>query len=639
MLADFFIKRPVFAIVCSLIILLVGVISIPTLPVAQYPDVSPVQIVVSANYPGASAQVVEETVTIVLEQQINGVEGMRYINSTSSNDGTSTIIVTFKQGYDKDIAAVDVQNRVSITEPRLPEPVRQAGVSVTKQSSNSILGIALYGEKEGEYDDVFISNYADLYVLDRIKRIEGVGALRYYGERRYAVRVWLDPMRLASRNLTAQDVVDALNNQNLQVGVGRIGQPPAPKGQMYQIDLQVRGRLKEPTEFEEIVLKADEKGSLVKIKDVGRVELGAENYNSFARFNNRNAVGYEIYQIPGSNSLAVANAVKAELKQLAKKFPPGLAYGIPYDPTLFVIESRNEVISTLFQSIVLVVIIIFIFLQDWRTSFITAITIPISLIGTFAFIKAFGFSINSLTLFGLILATGMVVDNAIIVVEDVTRLIQDQRMTSRQATATAMHELFGAVIAGSLVLMAVFVPVAFFPGTAGQLYKQIALTIAFSIVISTFLALTLTPALSALMLQQEQKIPRLLGRIFAQINWLIDLMRQGYQQSLIHLTRIKGIVVLLFIACLGLTGWLFLSVPTGFLPEEDQGYSINILQGPEGTSLEYTEQVISQVDQEFLKIPEVASTFSIGGFGLIGGNIANNGRLFMDSRDLAKKAL
>lgn len=623
MFADFFIKRPVFAIVCSLVILLVGAISLPTLPVAQYPDISPVQVVVTANYTGASAQVVEDTVTTVLERQINGVEGMRYMNSTSSNDGTSTITITFKQGYDKDIAAIDVQNRVAIAEPRLPEVVQQTGVTVTKQSSSSILGIGFFSE-EGKYDDNFISNYADLYVLDTLKRLNGVGAIRIYGERLYAMRLWLAPNRLASRGLTAQDVVDALNRQNSQVGAGRIGQPPAMDEQMYQIDLQVQGRLKEATEFEDLILKTGADGALVKLKDVGRAELGAESYTSFARHNSRNAVGYEIYRTPGSNALETVKAVKAELMRLAEDFPLGLKYEIPYDPTLFVIESRKEVVKTLFEAIAIVVLVIFIFLQDWRTTLIPAITIPVSLIGTFAFVKVFEFSLNSLTLFGLTLATGLVVDDAIVVVEDIVRLLEEKGVKPRQAATEAMHELFGAVIAMSLVLMAVFIPVAFFPGTTGQLYKQFALTIAFSIALSTFLALTLTPALCALLLRQGQQPRGWLGWGFARINWLVDLMRRGYRQSLTQLTRFKGIVILLFSVCLGLTGWLYQSVPTGFLPEEDQGYSINIVQGPEGASLEYTDRVISQVDRGLLKLPEVASTFSIGGFSS-GGNIANSG--------------
>ncbi|RAM52106.1 MAG: hydrophobe/amphiphile efflux-1 family RND transporter [Hapalosiphonaceae cyanobacterium JJU2] len=626
MFVDFFIRRPVFAIVCSLVIVLLGTVSIPTLPIEQYPDISPVQIVVSANYIGASAEVVEETVTSVLERQINGVEGMKYMTSTSVNDGSSTIKVIFKQGYDKDNAVVNVQNRVKIAEPQLPDAVQQTGVSITKQSNSSVLAVALYSEND-VYDDTFLSNYADLYILDILKRIEGVADIRVYGERRYAMRLWLDPNRLASRGLTAQDVIDALKKQNLQVSVGRIGQPPAFDGQKYQIDILAQGRLKKATQFENIVLKRGLDGTLIKLKDVGRAELGSENYSSFARYSGRNAVAFEVLQLPGSNALSIAKAVKNEIVQLAKSFPSGMKYEIPYDPTIFVVESGKEVVKTLLESIILVIIVIFIFLQSWQTTLIPAITIPVSLIGTFAFVKVFGFSLNSLTLFGLTLATGMVVDDAIVVVENVTTLIQTQGMKPRHATSAAMTELTGALIATSLVLMAVFIPVAFFPGSAGMLYKQFALTIAFSIAISTFNALTLTPALSALLLQGQQ--PKgWLGLIFERTNCIFDLTREGYQRLLLRVTRFKEIVLALFIASLGLTSWLYLHVPTAFLPDEDQGFLINLVQGPEGASLEYTSQVFNQVDKEVLKLPEVQGTFSLGGSSF-SGSTANNGIAFV----------
>ncbi|HEY9710128.1 MAG TPA: efflux RND transporter permease subunit, partial [Oculatellaceae cyanobacterium] len=563
MFADFFIKRPVFSSVCALIILLVGAISIPTLPIAQYPDISPTQINVTSNYSGASAEIVENAVTTLLERQINGVEGMKYMTSSSSNDGTSSITVTFDPSRNKDIAAVDVQNRVSIAQPQLPQSVQQTGVRVSKQSSNILLAIGLFA-KNKEYDNLFLSNYADLYLTDALKRLKGVGDVRIFGERKYSMRLWLDPNRLASRSLTAQDVVNALREQNLQVGAGAIGQQPSPDGQMFQIDLRAISRLKEASEFEEIVLKTGADGSLVKLKDVGRAELGAENYSSFLRFRGNDAVGLGIFQLPGSNALDVARQVKAEMERLKKTFPPGLEYRVAFDTTLYVEQSLQEVVQTLFESVLLVILVIFVFLQDWRTTLIPAVTIPISLVGTFAFIKAFGFSINSLSLFGLTLATGLVVDDAIIVVEDIARLIQEKGMSPREAAAEAMHELFGAVIATSLVLMAVFVPVAFFPGTTGQLYKQFALTIAFSVTISTFNAVTLTPALSALLLRPGQRPPGWLGWIFDRINGGIDRTRRGYQRSLNVLARVKGIVIGLFIVSLGLTGWLYLSVPQAF---------------------------------------------------------------------------
>lgn len=623
MFSDTFIKRPVLSIVCAILILLVGAIAIPTLPVEQYPDISPVQVVVTGSYIGASAQVVEETVTSVLERQINGVKGMRYLTSSSANDGTSTITVTFEQGYDQDIAAVDVQNRASIAEPQLPEDVRRVGVVVRKQSASTVVGMAVFSE-DGRYDGEFISNYADIYILDTLKRIKGVGDIFVNGERRYAMRLWLDPNRLASRRLTAQDVTNALSEQNLQLGIGRIGQAPTPDGQMYQIDLQAVGRLKDPEEFNNLILQSQPDGTIVKLQDVGHAELGAENYNTFARWSRKDAVGYRVVQLPGSNALETANAVKAEMARLVKSFPPGLKYEIPYDPTLFVVESRKEVLKTLYEAILLVVIVIFVFLQDWRATLIPLITIPVSLIGTFAFIKAFGFSMNSLTLFGITLATGLVVDDAIIVVEDVSRLIQQEQVEPRKAAFEAMHELFGALIATSLVLMAVFVPVAFFPGTTGQLYKQFAMTIAFAIGLSTFLALTVTPALSAVLLRQQAASPGgILSKPFTWFNQGFDWLRRRYRSTLTLLNRLKYVVVAAYVASLGLTVWFYVHVPTGFLPEEDQGLLINIVQAPDGSSLNFTTDVIKQLEDVMLKFPDVAGTFTLGGLGT-SGNTSNS---------------
>jgi HAE1 family hydrophobic/amphiphilic exporter-1 len=623
MFSETFIKRPVLSIVCALLLLLVGAIAIPTLAVEQYPDISPVQVVVTSSYIGASAQVVEETVTSVLERQINGVKGMRYLTSSSANDGTSTITVTFEQGYDQDIAAVDVQNRASIAEPQLPEDVRRVGVVVRKQSAATVVGMAVFSEN-GRYDGGFISNYADIYILDTLKRIKGVGDIFVNGERRYAMRLWLDPNRLASRNLTAQDVANAINEQNLQLGIGRLGQAPTPDGQMYQIDLQAVGRLKDPQEFNDLILQSQPDGTIVKLQDVGHAELGAENYNTFARWSRKDAVGYRVVQLPGSNALETANAIKAEMARLAKSFPPGLKYEIPYDPTLFVVESRKEVLKTLYEAIFLVIIVIFVFLQNWRATLIPLVTIPVSLIGTFAFIKAFEFSMNSLTLFGITLATGLVVDDAIIVVEDVSRLIQQEAVEPRKAASEAMHELFGALIATSLVLMAVFVPVAFFPGTTGQLYKQFALTITFAIGLSTFLALTLTPALSALLLRSQ--LPAAGGLLSTPFTWFnqgFDWTRRRYRAALTWLNRLKYVVVALYVASLGLTVWFYVHVPTGFLPEEDQGLLINIVQAPDGSSLNYTTDVIKQLEDVMLKVPDVAGTFTLGGLGN-SGNTSNS---------------
>lgn len=628
MFVEYFIKRPVFTTVCSLLVLLVGAVSIPTLPITQYPDITPTQVQVTANYNGADAKTVEEAVTTILEEEINGVEGMRYMSSTSSNNGTSTITVTFESSRNEDIAAVDVQNRISVAEARLPEPVRQTGVSVTKQSSSILLGMSVYSEN-GEYDNIFLSNYADLYLVDALQRVEGVSNVQIFGERTYAMRIWLNPNRLASRNLTPQDVANALREQNIQVGVGQIGQQPAPEGQRYQIGVQAENsRLSDASEFEELVLASADDGSLIQLKDVGRAELGAENYGSFLRFRGNEAVGLGISQSPGSNALEVAQGVKDTMEELSNEFPSGMQYGIGFDTTDFVEQSMKSVVWTLVQAIALVILVIFIFLQDWRTTLIPAITIPLSLIGTFVFIKIFDFSINSLTLFGLILATGMVVDDAIVVVENIGKKIQDDGMRPLRAAIDAMRELSGAVIATSLVLMAVFIPVAFFPGTTGALYRQFALTIAFAIGVSTFNAVTLTPTLSALMLRQKPESTGLLGLFFGGFNRFLDWLRNRYQQILGFLARLKPVVLGVFAFLMALTVWVYNSVPSAFLPQEDQGYFITIIQAPQGVSLEYTSDVMRQVEEIIQPLPAVRATFAVGGFSLGGGNTANSGAVF-----------
>ncbi|MBD0334076.1 MAG: efflux RND transporter permease subunit [Cyanobacteria bacterium Co-bin13] len=626
MFAELFIKRPVVATVCAFIILLLGAIVIPTLPIAQYPEIAPPQVSVTANYTGASADVVESSVTNLLEREINGIEGVRYISSSSSNSGLSTINVTFEPGRDIDLAAIDVQNQLSVAEAQLPEPVQRTGVTVTKQSSGFLLAIGLFSDSN-QYTPLFLSNYADLYIVDALRRLNGVGDVQVFGERRYAMRLWIDPERLASRGLTTQDVVSALNEQNLQVGAGRLGQTPNATDQEYQLDLEAVSRLTDASQFEQIVLKTEDDGTLVQFRDVGRVELGAQDYSTVLRFRANDAVGLGISQLPGSNALEVARAVKAELARLSDQFPTGMQYQIAFDTTLFVEESMQEVVKTLIAAIALVVLVIFVFLQDWRTTLIPAITIPTSLIGTFIFVKLFGFSINTLTLFGLTLATGMVVDDAIIVVENISRLINTRDLSPRQAAIDSMRELTGAVVATSLVLMAVFIPVAFFPGTTGALYQQFALTIAFSITVSTFLALTLTPSLAALLLRRNVRPPGVLSGFFNGFNRFLDGSQRRYQRSLNVLTRFKAVVIGLFILALGLTGLLFTRVPAGFLPEEDQGYFITLIQGPEGVSLNYTDKVIAQVEQQILQVPEVIGTFAVAGFSFTGSS-ANNGIIF-----------
>ncbi len=626
MFVNFFIKRPVFTAVTALIILLVGLISIPLLPVAQFPDISPTQVSVRSIYTGADAETVEKNVTSILEREINGLEGLRYMTSSSTNNGASSITVTFNANRDKDIAAVDVQNRVSLAEPQLPEAVQQTGITVSKESNNILLAMSLFSEDD-TYDNIFLSNYADLYLVDALRRVKGVGNVVIFGERTYAVRLWLNPQRMASRAITPQDVVNALREQNVQVGAGQLGRPPVDPNQQYQIDLRAIGRFQTVEDFNDLVVKTGPQGELVKFSDIGRVELGAENYNTFLRYRGQEAVGLGIFQLPGSNALEVAHGVKKAMAELATQFPPGMNYGIGFDTTEFVEESLSEVVWTLIQAVGLVVLVIFIFLQDWRTTVIPVVTIPVSLVGTFVFVKLFGFSINSLTLFGLTLATGMVVDDAIVVVEDIAHKIQALGMPPVRAAIAAMQELTGAVIATSLVLMAVFVPVAFFPGTTGALYRQFALTIAFAIAVSTFNALTLTPTLSGLLLRPHTPVGGWLGACFQVVNWMLDQVRVAYRRSLERLNSVKPLILGIFVALLVFTAWLYRTVPSAFLPEEDQGYFITLVQAPEGVSLNYTRAVIERVEKEILALPGVRATFAVGGFGF-GNDTVNNGVIF-----------
>lgn len=632
---DFFIKRPVFATVCALVILLVGIICLLTLPVARFPDISPTTIEVQATYSGASAEVVENAVTNILERQINGVEGLRYLTSSSSNNGTSTISAVFDASRNKDIAAVDIQNQVSIVESQLPQEVQQSGISVTKQSNNFLLGIALYSD-DNRYDNVFLSNYADRYLVDNLKRIKGVSNIQIFGERRYAMRLWLDANRLASRGLTTQDVVDALSKQNRQVGAGKIGGEPAIEGQQYQLDLRAVSQLTTPEEFNNLLLKTDENGAIIRLKDVGRAELGAQDYNTFLRYRGQDAIGMGVLQLTGSNALDVAHKVKEEMNKIALSFPPGLKYTIAFDTTQFVEESLAEVVNTIIMSVVLVVLVILLFLQNWRTTLIPSLTIPLALIGTFAFVKLFDFSVNTLTLFGLTLATGMVVDDAIIVVEQISRYIEERNMSPQEAATEAMRELFSAVIATSLVLMAVFVPVAFFPGTTGALYQQFALTIAFSITISTFLAVTLTPSLCALILRKGQGFPGWIGVMFRRFDNFLEEVRRQYRRSLLGLVQIKRLMVGIFIILLGVTAWLYLKVPTAFLPDEDQGYFLTIIKAPDGVSLQYTNDVMRKVETAILEEPEIDGTFAIAGFSVTGSS-ANDAVIFSPLKPFSER--
>jgi hydrophobic/amphiphilic exporter-1 (mainly G- bacteria), HAE1 family len=628
MFVDTFIRRPILASVCSLVIILAGAISITSLPVAQFPQLAPPTVAVGAFYQGASAEVVESAVTTPIEQAINGIEGMQYMTSSSGSNGTSTVTVTFDVNRDIDIAAVDVQNRVSQVEGRLPNDVKTVGITVTKSGNNFILAAGVYADNN-QYDPLFISNYLDRFVKDDLQRVPGVGNITIFGERKYAMRLWLDPDRLAGRGITANDVVNALREQNVQVAAGQIGAEPSFAQQQYQISVRAVGRLTEPSEFDDIILKRNDDGTLVRLKDVGRSELGAESYTTDLRYKGRDAVGLGITQLPQANALQVYKDVSAELNLLAKQFPPGLKIELAFDTTKVVSESINEVVITLLEAIGLVIVVMFLFLQNWRTTLIPAITIPVSLIGTFAFVKLFNFSINTLTLFGITLATGLVVDDAIVVIENIERHIHEKHQPAREAASAAMGEVTGAVIATALVLGAVFVPVAFFPGTTGRLYQQFALTIAFSMAISAFNALTLTPALAGLLLARTEK-PK--GIFFRGVNRVIESGTSAVVAGLQGLIRMRALVALVFVALLGATYFVYNHVPTGFVPDEDQGYIFILIQAPQGASLDYTMGVEKEVEQVLGKVPEIEHVFGVGGFSFSGAG-PNQGVLFCMLKD------
>jgi hydrophobic/amphiphilic exporter-1 (mainly G- bacteria), HAE1 family len=632
MFVDFFIRRPVFSTVCSLMIILAGAVVIPSLPIAQFPTLAPPQVSVNSFYVGASAQTVESAVTTPLEQQINGAQGMKYIESSSGNDGSSGIVATFELDRDPDLAAVDIQNRVNTAQGRLPNAVKATGISILKASNNFVFGAAVYSP-DGRYDPLFISNYLDVYVKDSLKRVKGVADVIIFGERKYSMRLWLDPVRMASRGLTAGDVVAALQEQNVEVAAGQVGQPPSKPSQEYQISVRAIGRLSEASQFDNIILKTNNDGTLVRVKEVGHAELGAEDYSSDLQFNGKESLGIGITQLSSANALQVDRDAIRELDRLSKRFPPGMKYQLAFDTTDAVGESIRDVLTTLLQAIVLVVLVIFIFLQDWRTTIIPAVTIPVSLVGTFAFVKLLGFSINTLTLFGITLATGLVVDDAIVVIENIERHIQEGQRDAHRASSEAMGEVAGAVIATSLVLVAVFVPVAFFPGTTGILFRQFALTIAFSISISAFNALTLTPSLSALLLGRTREEKNF---FFRAVDRVIAKVTEGYRRALHAFLEYRWVAVILFFAGLSATYFVFQRVPRGFVPNEDQGYFIIAVQAPSGASLNYTKRIGQQITKILDKVPESEGTFAVSGFSF-GGNAPNRGLTFVPLKPYSQR--
>ena len=623
MVTDVFIKRPVLATVCSVLITLAGAISIPTLPIGRYPELAPPTVTVGAFYTGANAQAVESAVTTPLESVINGVEGMLYMSSASTNNGFCQITVTFEVGRDPDLAAVDVQNRVNSALGRMPLDVRTNGITVSKGSAGFLAGIGFYSDNN-RYSSLFISNYLDRYVRDGLKRVPGVANVIIFGERRFAMRLWLDPNRLAGRGLTASDVTNALREQNVQVAAGSVGAEPSSADQMYQLSVRAAGRLTEVREFEDIVVNAGQDGALVRVRDIGRVELGAEDYSSRLRFAGVEASGIGIMLLPTANALEVFRGVNAEMERIEAQFPPGLKWQLAFDNVVVVRESIIEVLKTLGEAIALVILVMFLFLQNWRSTLIPAITIPVSLIGTFAFVKLLGYSINTLTLFGIVLATGIVVDDAIVVIENIERHMREFGKSAHDAAVDAMREVFSAVVVIGIVLVAVFLPVAFFPGTTGRMYQQFAMTITFAVILSVFNAVTFTPALSALLLDKETHTH---GRFFTGVNRVIDGGTNLYVKAVSGALRWKWAMAVVFVLSLGATWWVYRAVPGAFVPAEDEGYFITIVQAPSGASIEYTTNIMKDVEQIYFKQPEIAGVFSVAGFSFSGA-ASNNGLMF-----------
>jgi hydrophobe/amphiphile efflux-1 (HAE1) family protein len=645
--AQFFIHRPIFAAVLSIIMVLVGAIAMFELPIAQYPEVVPPTVVVRAVYPGASPKVLSETVATPIEQEVNGVEDMLYMSSTSTSDGVMSLTVTFKLGTDLNKAQVLVQNRVNIATPKLPEEVRRIGVTVAKRSPDLTMVVHLVSPDESR-DDLYVGNYAFLQIKDQIARLPGVGDVTVFGARDYSMRLWLEPEKLASLNMTASDVVKAVREQNLQAAAGVIGQPPMPEGAVdFQLTVNTQGRLIEQEQFADIIIKQGARGEVTRVKDVARVELAARDYSLASRLSGKSAAAMVIFQLPGSNAIDTSRLVREKMEQLKKElpFPLGVDYRVVYDTTVFARESINAVVHTLLEAVLLVVLVVVLFLQSWRASIIPLLAVPVSLIGTLAVMHAFGFSLNNLSLFGLVLAIGIVVDDAIVVVENVERNIANG-LSPIAATERAMREVSGPVIAVALVLCAVFVPTAFISGITGQFYRQFALTIAVSTVLSAFNSLTLSPALSAILLKGHHVKPDILTRLinflfgwlFKLFNKSFDFATKSYARSVGVFCRRAVIVLVLYGGLLFLTGRVFQSVPTGFIPIQDQGYLLAFAQLPEGASLERTQKVITEAGRLAREVPGVVATVEFPGFNpLIRANLPNAGTMYISLDEFANR--
>ncbi|MCC9600266.1 multidrug efflux RND transporter permease subunit [Stieleria sp. JC731] len=641
----FFIDRPIFATVLSTLIVLVGGIAYFQLPVGQYPEVALPTVTVRASYPGATAETISKTVATPLEQEINGVDNMLYMESQATADGTLQITVTFGLGTDIDEAQVLVQNRVSIAEPRLPQEVRQIGVTTRKSSPDLMLVIHLFSPDDSR-DQLYIGNYAYLQIRDELARLDGVGDISVFGATEYSMRVWLDVDRLAALDMTAGDAVEAMRGQNIQVAAGIVGQQPIDPVGSFQVNVNTQGRLQTAEEFGNIILKSGEDGRLVRLNDVARVELGAVDYSVRSYLKEKNAVALAMFQRPGSNAIETADRILSTMESLSKSFPPGLKHQVIYNPTDFVEQSISEVFTTLWQAGLLVVLTVFIFLQNWRSTIIPVIAIPISLVGTFALMHAIGFSLNNLSLFGLVLAIGVVVDDAIVVVENVERLIAEG-LSPRDATRKAMDEVGSALIATTLVLIAVFVPTAFLPGISGQFYRQFAITIAVSTAISTFVSLTLTPAMCALLLRPQSSTKNKFGRLietilgwpFRVFNRVFDIAGNAYAGTVSRIIRVGAVMLLVYAGLLGLTYVGFRQVPTGFIPAQDQGYLIIAIQAPPGANLDRTDEVTKRVTELALEVDGIADAVSFVGFsGATRANASNASAIFPVLEDAKERA-
>ena len=642
--AHFFVDRPIFAAVLSIVLTLVGYVSYTRLPVAQYPEIAPPTITVRASYPGANAETVSATVADPIEQEINGVENMLYMSSYSTADGNMQLTITFQPGTNLDQANVLVQNRVATAQPRLPAEVRALGVTTRKASSDFLMVVHMLSPDD-TFDGLYISNYTLIRVRDELLRLDGVGDVTVFGAREYSLRVWLDPNRLSAYGLSTTDVVAALQEQNIQVAGGALGAAPSPADNAFQLIVQTQGRFENVRQFEDVIVKSAG-GRLVRVRNIARVELGARDYSTNSYLDGKPAIGIGVFQRPGTNALDAAEAVIAKMKQLREQFPKGLEYRIAYNPTEFIAESVREVYKTLFEAIVLVVLVVLVFLQSWRTAIIPIIAIPVSLIGTFALMSAFGFSLNNLTLFGLVLAIGIVVDDAIVVVENVERNISEGR-SPREAAHITMDEVGGAVVAIALVLSAVFVPTAFIPGISGQFYRQFALTIAASTIISAFNSLTLSPALCALLLKPHSEHPprfflaRWASRLAGGFNRGFDATSHGYSRAVRTLVGRK--LTLLVMLCLygGLVGgtvYLARTTPTGFIPAQDKGYLIAVIQLPDGASLTRTDAVLHRAEDIIKTIPGIANVITIGGFnGATFTNTPSGGVMFLPLKPFAER--